>query len=84
MPQSLSRLMYEKLYEKNPEHQLTLGERIRELYHSDLQYDEHEYAWEFSRLLGHGSFGLAALYRKFDNQGQLGDVSNVCFSYPQT
>lgn len=77
MPSALSRLVQAKLGEKNPEHQITLGQRIRELYYSTLQYDEDEYAWEFSRLLGHGSFGLAALFTKMTTARQVADVSKA-------
>lgn len=62
-------------YEKNPGAFLSVGQRIREVYHSCMQYDGHEDQWQFSRVLGCGSFGLACLYQRVQN-GLVTDVNN--------
>lgn len=61
----------------NRKHQyFTLGERIMEMYWTHLSYkDEDNDHWHFNRLLGYGGFGVAALYEKYDNYGDIIDVS---------
>lgn len=68
MPVELEELAEEKDFEKNPGHYLSIGSRIRELFASALQFhaDPDEDSWVFKRHLGHGSFGIAALYEKED------------------
>lgn len=41
---------------------LGFGARVREVYHSLLQFDDHEDEWQFGRLVGCDSYGFAALY----------------------
>ncbi|KAK5095792.1 hypothetical protein LTS08_007927 [Lithohypha guttulata] len=65
MPLALSQLAERKDSSRNQGQYLTVGQRIRELYYSVLQYrDEDETQWHFRRLLGYGSFGVAALYER--------------------
>lgn len=52
--------------EKNPDSYLSVGERVREVYHSCLQFESPEHEWEFARILGCGSFGLASLWQRWD------------------
>ena len=65
---------------RNQGQQLSIGDRIRELYWSTLQYedDQQEWAWEFVRVLGYGSFGIVALYQKRLDDGELVDVCTMC------
>ena len=65
---------------KNPGQLLSVGQRIRELYWSALQFEcGDEYLWRFDRLLGFGSFGLVASYEKHNDDGQVVDVCVMCF-----
>lgn len=62
-------------HEKNLSSFLSIGQRIREVYHSCMQLDGREDQWQFTRVLGCGSFGLACLYQRWQH-GSITDVSN--------
>jgi len=64
-PPAVSRLAGQTWTHKNKDAYLSIGERIQTMYWSALQYDQDESAWQFTRILGHGSFGIAALYQKW-------------------
>lgn len=83
MPLPLSQLAERKDSSRNQGQYLTVGQRIRELYYSALQYgDEDETQWHFRRLLGYGSFGVAALYERREPEWAAGvgadPVTDVC------
>lgn len=61
--------------EKNPDSYLSVGERVREVYHSCLQFESPESNWAFTRILGCGSFGLAGLWQLRDEGDRCMDVS---------
>lgn len=46
---------------------LSVGERIREVYHSLLQFDSNDKEWYFDRALGAGAFGLVASWYRVQN-----------------
>lgn len=51
---------------------LTTGLRIWELFTGRFAYKEDEEdSWRFHHMLGYGSFGMAAVYRKIDSDGQI-------------
>lgn len=64
---------------RNPGQVLSVDERIRELYWSTLQFENDEdFSWDFDRLMGFGSFGIAASYQKRNINGDVVDVCTSC------
>lgn len=63
-------------HEKNPGSFLSVGQRLREVYHSCMQFEGNEDQWQFTRVLGCGSFGLACLYQRWQH-GCVTDVSGL-------
>lgn len=59
---------------------LTIGERIREVYHSTLQFDGREPEWHFGRALGAGTFGMVAEWDK-KGEGVTVDVGSFVYSH---
>ena len=67
VPESVRTLAEKHEFDKNEGQYLSLGDRILELYHSAFQMkDESDDRWHFHRILGYGSFGIAALYQKME------------------
>lgn len=80
LPNHVEAIASQEQQSRNPNQVLSVGERIRELYWSTLQFqDDEEVSWDFDRLLGFGSFGVAASYQKRDFHGK---VIDVCISCP--
>jgi len=81
IPDKVDEIAYEQDVARNTGHLLTVGDRIRELYWSALQYEDNDESfWHFDRLLGFGSFGLVAAYEKRNFDGQVLDVCITCVS----
>ena len=81
IPQHINHFIREQWDVKNQtNHVLTVGQRIRELYYSELDYDDSQF-WDFKAVMGFGSFGIAALCEQkvVDQFGQpsVVDVSHL-------
>lgn len=59
---------------KNRGEHLSVGQRVMEIYHSCLQFEDPEPQWQFSRILGRGSFGVVCLYQRRGERWELIDV----------
>lgn len=59
-----------------------MGNRIREVYYSNLQFDGNEPEWTFERPLGAGTFGMVASWMR-RQENQVIDVSVSDFFVPR-
>lgn len=84
IPEALNELIlqeHDRERANRKKHYFTLGERIQELFFTELSYGhEADDEWHFKRVLGYGGFGVAALYEQYSERGELQDVCGIRFN----